>query len=182
MQEKILNKKIKIPKNTKVSFENLNNIILISGLYGESEIKINSNIEITINSDFITISSKENKKEFKKYLGLYNSLIKSQLKGISQKFKVNLFLNGIGFKVNKVENQLIFKLGYSHDIILEIPSDINVSLLKSTQIILYSSDWGKLTQFAHIIKKLKEVEPYKGKGILLKNETVLRKEGKKNKK
>ena len=61
MQETLLNKKIRIPKNTKISFDNLNNIILISGLYGESEIKINSNIEVTINSDFITISSKENK-------------------------------------------------------------------------------------------------------------------------
>ena len=182
MQESISNKKIKIPKNIKVSLNNLNNVISISDLNNKSEIEVNSNIKIYIDPGFIIISYK--KKEFKKYLGLYNTLIKSHLKGISQKFKVNIFLNGLGFKakLDQCKDNLVFRLGYSHDIILNIPENIEVSILKPTQITLHGADWGKLTQFAHSIKKLKKVEPYKGKGILLKNETVLRKEGKKNKK
>lgn len=182
MQIPVLNKKIKIPKKINVSFNNLNNQIHIIGPYGQSDFKIHVNIQVQIDKDFIYLFIKDNKKEFKKYLGLYNSIIKRHIKGVLQKFKLNLFLNGIGFKVNQIENKLVLKLGYSHDIIVDIPNNIDVSILKSTQIVLYSSNWEELTQFAYNIKKLKKVEPYKGKGILLKNETVLRKEGKKNKK
>lgn len=173
-------KEIKIPKNVNVSLKDNN--ILLTGLHGNSQININPNINIKINSNFIYLSSINNKKENKKFIGLYNSLIKKNLKGLSQNYKINLFLNGIGFKVKQVENKLIFKLGYSHDIEVDIPENINVSILRSTQLIFYGANWAELTQYVHNIKKLRKVEPYKGKGILLKNETVLRKEGKKNKK
>merc|ERR1712127_1111211 len=99
--------------------------------------------------------------------------VHGNLKGVSQKFKVHLILKGIGFKVSQIDKSLKFKLGFSHDISIEIPNDIEARIIDSNQIILYSSNWNKLTQFSHIIKRLKKVEPYKGKGILLKNETVL---------
>ena len=95
--------------------------------------------------------------KYKKYLGLYNSLIKTHLKGITQKFKINLFLKGIGLKVQKIENDLIFKLGYSHDIRIIIPINIDVSVLNNTNLILYGFNWEQLTQFASNIKKLKKM-------------------------
>lgn len=178
----IMTKQIKIPKNIKVLINNENNEIILKSIHGQSKLLIQKNFQIKQHSNYLNISSFENNKENKKYLGLYYSLIKTNLKGISQKFKINLFLNGIGFKVNKIDNKLIFKLGYSHDIIIDIPTNIDTSIIKSNQLVIYGSNWEKLTQFAANIKNLKKVEPYKGKGILLKNETVFRKEGKKNKK
>jgi len=183
MNKSLKSNQIKIPKNITVSVDKITNEITLSGNHGNFKLILNKNINVIINeSDYIVLEVLNITKEDKKYLGLYSSLLKKNLKGISQKFKLNIFLNGIGFKVKKIENNLVFKLGYSHDIIFGIPKDIEVSIVKMTQIIVYGSNWSKLTQFAHNIKRLKKVEPYKGKGILLKNEKILRKEGKKNKK
>lgn len=123
---------------------------------------------------FFTISEKKKKK-------LYKQLVLFKIKGLLQKFKVNLNLIGIGFKVFIQNNKLIFKLGYSHNIIIEIPPNIKV-LNKNNKIIFYSIDFMFLTQFVFFIKSYKFVEPYKGKGLTLNFEKVLRKEGKKSKK
>jgi len=173
----IRTKKIKLPKNVTVTYQG--DSLILAGIHGTTAVKINSNLVITndINHIFLTVPTK-----YKKYLGLYYSLLKTHLKGITQKFKINLFLKGIGLKVQKLENDLIFKLGYSHDIKIIIPNNIDVTVFQNTNLILYGFNWEQLTQFASNIKKLKKVEPYKGKGILLKNEQILRKEGKKNKK
>jgi large subunit ribosomal protein L6 len=173
----IRTKKIKIPKNVTITYQE--NSLILAAIHGTTLVKINPNLVITNDKDYIFLTVTD---KYKKYLGLYNSLIKTHLKGITQKFKINLFLKGIGLKVQKIENDLIFKLGYSHDIRIIIPINIDVSVLNNTNLILYGFNWEQLTQFASNIKKLKKVEPYKGKGILLKNEQILRKEGKKNKK
>lgn len=182
MTQKSIRKEIKIPKDVTVVLKN-NNLILLSSIHGSCELNLNKNIQIEINSNYIYLTDKLNsKKEYKKYLGLYSSLLKTNLKGLSQRFKIGLFLNGIGYKVQKIDNKLSFKLGYSHEIFVDIPDYIEVLIIKPTQIVFYGANWDKLTQYVHNIKKLRKIEPYKGKGILLKNETVLRKEGKKNKK
>lgn len=173
-------KTIKIPKNVVITHEG--NSLILSSTHGTTHVKINPNIVITHDMDYIFLTIPKNFKLYKKYLGLYYSLIKTHLKGITQKFKINLFLKGIGFKVQRLEHSLIFKLGYSHDIKKVIPQGIEVAIFNNTNIILYGFNWEQLTQFASDIKALKKVEPYKGKGILFKNEQVLRKEGKKNKK
>ena len=175
-------KNIKIPKNTKVSLNSNKNSLHFEGSQSKLSLNIIPEIKIEINTDCITLKVIKDDKNLKKFLFLYSSLINKSLKGVSQKFKVHLILKGIGFKVNQEGKFLNFKLGFSHDISLKIPNNIETKIIDSNQIILYSSNWSELTQFSHIIKKLKKVEPYKGKGILLKNETILRKEGKKNKK
>ena len=182
MYNNLNSKLIKIPKNVTVFIEKNTNEIFASSNHSTNKLKLNKNINIVKESGYIILQLLGNNKKNKKYLSLYASLLKTMLKGISQKFKLNLYLNGIGFKVNKIENRLIFKLGYSHDIVIDIPDGVDVSVVKMVQLLIYGSNWDKLTQFAHIIKRLKKVEPYKGKGILLKNEKILRKEGKKNKK
>lgn len=176
----LVTKQIKIPAHIKVSYTK--NQLSLSTSVTTLRVVINENIILTNDSNYIYLTLNQNIKKSKRYLGLYYSLIKRNLKGLTQKFKINLFLKGIGFKVTKINNILFFKLGYSHEIELSIPSQITVSIFNNTNLILYSSNWEQLTQFASIIKKLKKVEPYKGKGILLKNEQILRKEGKKNKK
>lgn len=181
---------IRVLKNQEIFFDYKINTFYFNSSQETLTLKVNENIFVKILNSRINKKNKliflslkkKNKKEFKKLLPLYISLINTYLKGVIQKFKINLYLKGIGFKVNKIENQLNLKLGFSHEINLFIPKNIKVLVINSNQIILYGSNWNELTQFAHNIKRYKKIEPYKGKGILLKNEKILRKEGKKNKK
>ncbi|RLN53945.1 hypothetical protein BBP00_00009128, partial [Phytophthora kernoviae] len=111
----------------------------------------------------------------------YNKLIKIKIKGVLQGFKLNLILKGIGFKAFIKNNILILKLGFSHNISITIPS--NIKIINQNNTLIFSSlDNIFLSQFVHYIKNFKKPEPYKGKGLLLKNEKILQKEGKKSKK
>nr|ACC38430.1 ribosomal protein L6 [Phytophthora ramorum] len=130
------------------------------------------------NKLLININIFKNKKSI---LNLYNKLIKIKIKGVLQGFKISLLLKGIGFKAFIENNNLILKLGFSHNIIIKIPS--NITIINQTNLLIFSSiDYIFLSQFVHFIKSHKKPEPYKGKGLLLKNEKILQKEGKKSKK
>jgi large subunit ribosomal protein L6 len=130
------------------------------------------------NKLLININSIKNKKSI---LNLYNKLIKIKIKGVLQGFKISLLLKGIGFKAFIENNNLILKLGLSHNIIIPIPEKIEI--INQTNILIFSSiDFIFLNEFVHYIKNHKKPEPYKGKGLLLKNEKILQKEGKKSKK
>mgnify|MGYP001110169819 CR=1 FL=1 len=115
--------------------------------------------------------------------GLYKVKLKQYIKqAIGIMLKKTLFLKGIGFKALLVDNFINLKLGFSHEVLIKIPKDINVKILKSTKIVCSGIDLDRLSQFIYFIKSKKPVEPYKGKGILFLNETVRKKEGKKTKK
>ena len=130
------------------------------------------------NKLLLTIHLQKNKKSI---LHLYNKLVKKKIKGVLQGFKLNLILNGIGFKAFLEKDVLVLKLGFSHTISIPIPSNIKI-INQSNNLIFSSIDYIFLTQFVHYIKSHKKPEPYKGKGLLLKNEKILKKEGKKSKK
>nr|QPN54059.1 ribosomal protein L6 [Phytophthora chlamydospora] len=138
------------------------------------------NINFFIKKDklLININFIKNKKSI---LNLYNKLIKIKIRGVLQGFKISLLLKGIGFKAFIENNNLILKLGFSHDIIIRIPT--NIEIINQTNTLIFSSiDFIFLNEFVHYIKNHKTPEPYKGKGLLLKNEKILQKEGKKSKK
>lgn len=173
-----IDKTFKIPKNVKINIEN--NKIYFEGLLGKlSLIYINEILFFFKKNKLILIlNSQKNKKSI---LNLYNKLIKLKIKGVLQGFKLNLILKGIGFKAFVENNNLILKLGFSHNITKSIPSNIKV-ISQGNNLIFSSIDFIFLTQFVHFIKNHKKPEPYKGKGLLLKNEKILKKEGKKSKK
>ena len=122
-----------------------------------------------------------NIKNKKSIINLYTKLIKIKIKGIFQGFKLTLVLKGIGFKSVIEKNVLILKLGFSHNINIIIPSNIEI-INQSNTLIFSSRDYIFLNQFVHYVKNHKKPEPYKGKGLLFKNEKILQKEGKKSKK
>ena len=104
-----------------------------------------------------------------------------KIKGITQGYKLKLILKGIGFKSFIEKNNLKLKIGFSHDINIKIPDNIKI-IQQSNNLIFSSIDYILLTQFVHFVKNHKKPEPYKGKGLLLKDEKILIKEGKKSKK
>jgi large subunit ribosomal protein L6 len=173
-----IDKKIKIPKNIKIEKEN--QTLYFEGLLGKLSLKFTDEIYFFSkkNQLILILNLQKNKKSI---LNLYNKLIKIKIKGVLQGFKLNLILKGIGFKAFLENNNLILKLGYSHNIIINIPENIKI-INQSNSLIFNSLDFIYLTEFVHYIKNFKKPEPYKGKGLLLKNEKILKKEGKKSKK
>ena len=143
-------------------------------------LKFINNLFFFVQKDKLLINFNIQKNK-KKIINLYTSLIKTKIKGVLQGFKISLLLKGIGFRSFIENNNLILKLGFSHNIIIVIPSTLKI-LLQANMIIFYSIDYIFLNQFVHYIKNYKKPEPYKGKGLLLKNEKILQKEGKKSKK
>jgi large subunit ribosomal protein L6 len=176
-----IHKKIKIPKNINLILKKNN--LKIKGPLGIVDINIMKSIYIFIKNKNILLNFNNNylKRKKKSFLNLYNSLIKIKIKGVLQGFKLNLFLKGLGFKAFIEKNILILKLGYSHNINVIIPENIKI-INQTNKIIFSSNDWIFLTKYVHHIKNFKKPEPYKSKGLLLKNEVIIQKEGKKSKK
>lgn len=173
-----IDKTFKIPKNVKINIEN--NVIYFEGLLGKLSLTYIKDILFFFqkNKLILIINSQKNKKSI---LNLYNKLIKLKIKGVLQGFKLNLILKGIGFKASVENENLVLKLGFSHNITIQIPSNIKV-ISQVNNLIFSSIDFIFLSQFVHFIKNHKKPEPYKGKGLLLKNEKIIKKEGKKSKK
>lgn len=173
-----VDKIIEIPKNVKIGIKNQN--IHFKGELGELSLTFTNNIFFFLkkNQLILTVNLQKNKKSI---LNLYNKLIKIKIKGVLQGFKLNLILKGIGFKAFIENNNLLMKLGFSHNIVVPIPEKIKI-INQTNSLIFNSIDFIFLTQFVHYIKNFKKPEPYKGKGLLLKNEKILKKEGKKSKK
>nr|YP_010118087.1 ribosomal protein L6 [Phytophthora palmivora]QPN54137.1 ribosomal protein L6 [Phytophthora palmivora]QTV76721.1 ribosomal protein L6 [Phytophthora palmivora]WOX01720.1 ribosomal protein L6 [Phytophthora palmivora] len=167
-----------IPTNIKIS--NKDKTIFFETSLGVLSLDFINNINFFIKKNKLLLNININKNK-KSILNLYNKLIKIKIKGVLQGFKISLLLKGIGFKAFIENNNLILKLGFSHNIIIPIPS--NIEIINQTNILIFSSiDYIFLNQFVYYIKNHKKPEPYKGKGLLLKNEKILQKEGKKSKK
>ena len=164
----------------KIKIYNKNKTIFFKTSLGLLPLKFNNNINFFIKKNKLILNFNMDKNK-KNMLNLYTKLIKIKIKGVLQGFKMSLLLKGIGFKALVKNNDLILKLGFSHSIIISIPNNIKI-LNQSNKLIFNSIDYIFLSQFVHYIKNYKKPEPYKGKGLLLKNEKILQKEGKKSKK
>ncbi len=106
-------------------------------------------------------------------------MINNIIIGISEGYEINLNLNGVGFRANLQGKQIQFQLGFSHDILFDIPEGITVKIDKQTKITLNGNDKQLIGKVAADIKFLKPVEPYKQKGITSEGQFILKKEGKK---
>lgn len=173
-------KKIKIPKKIDICIQE--NKILINGPLGKNILNLQNKLisfKKSSNNDFLIIFVKQKNEKLRKFINLLYSLILKKIEGVLYGFKIIVCLQGVGYKATIEDNFLILKLGFSHNIKIKIPSNINIIISKNTYLTFYGVDWELLTQYVHSIKKYRLPEPYKGKGILLKNETFIRKEGKK---
>jgi large subunit ribosomal protein L6 len=180
---KVGKKELKIPSNVKVNI--VKNLIEISSKLGKINHEVNSNfyLELTKTSQIKIkpqIDTCYLNKVVKSLWGTEHRLLKNHLEGLSKGYRLALNLKGVGFKASISENnKLLLKLGYSHDIIYNIPSDIVIKCPKQDQIIIFGINKVNITTIAAKLRKFKKIDPYKGKGILFENETIVLKEGKK---
>ena len=170
---------INIPNNVDVNYSE--STITVKGKFGELETKIPDAIEIIHEDNILKVSLKTDARDLRSLHGLYRTLINNMIIGVSEQFQLTLILKGVGYRAAVQKNEIVLSLGYSHPVKIEIPKDISVEVLQNTTINLKSCNKELLGLFASNIRAWRRPEPYKGKGILYKNEQIIRKVGKSGK-
>jgi len=172
---------INLPKGVAVSINE--SVVSVKGPLGELTQNVDVEaIKLEIEADKITVQRQTELKDHRAKHGLYRSLIANMIKGVSEGFTSEQELVGVGYRANLNGQLLELSLGYSHNIVFEIPSEIKVETKsergKNPQIIMKCNDKQLLGQVAAKIRSLRPPEPYKGKGIRFVNEVLRRKAGK----
>ena len=176
---KLGKKPIQIPNNTKIKVET--GKLILTGPKGSKELSINDKIfTASVSKDNNLILELIKNNESSNILwGTTRSILNNAIIGVSSGHEKILELTGVGFRAMLKGNALNLQLGFSHDTTYEIPANIKILVEKQTVIKISGIDKDLVGKVASEIKKLKPVEPYKGKGIKERGQFVLRKEGKK---
>ncbi len=175
---KLGKKPISIPKDAKVKFES--GKLTMSGPKGSKELNLNDKIfSASIDENNLKIKLINKNDKTKSLWGTTRSKIYSSILGVTNGHEKTLELSGVGYRANLKGNSLNLQLGFSHDVIYEIPKDVKVTVEKSVVIKISGIDKELVGKVASEIKMLRPVEPYKAKGIKEKGQYVIRKEGKK---
>jgi len=177
---RIGNSKITIPQGVEVVFKD--GVVNVKGSKGELMQEIDSCVNIKIEENEISLSRESDAPQHRSKHGLYRSLINNMVIGVSEGYKKELEVVGVGYRAVARGQQLDLALGFSHNIIIEFPKEIKVSAVsekgKAPIVTLESIDKQLVGQAAAKIRSLRKPEPYKGKGIKFVGEQLRRKAGK----
>ena len=158
------------------------NVITLKGPKGELKQQVSSNMKVEADNGVLTIERPNDEKENRALHGLYRSLLNNMVIGVSEGFRKEMELVGVGYRVSNNGQVLELSLGYTHTIFLELPPEIKVETKmernKNPLIILESFDKQLLGQVCGKIRSFRKPEPYKGKGIKFVGEQIRRKSGK----
>ena len=155
------------------------NEVLIKGQKGELKKGFPSLVKVEKQNDKIVVVPKDESKAAKAAWGLVRTIINNMVVGVRDGFNKTLEINGVGYRASISEGILTLQLGFSHDIKLAVPNDLEVKCSKPTELVISGIDKQRVGQFASEIRKLRRPEPYKGKGVKYQDEIIRRKEGKK---
>ena len=176
---------INIPAGVTVTLKD--NVVSVKGPKGELSQAVDPSIIVTIENNVITFAIDENNdtvetKQKQAYHGLYRSLVNNMVVGVSQGYKKEMELVGVGYRVSNQGNLVEFSLGYTHSIFLQRPPEVKVETKsernKNPYIAIESADKQLLGLICAKIRSFRKPEPYKGKGILYVGEQIRRKSGK----
>jgi len=173
-----MKKYLTIPHNIQITIHEL--FVTCSGPLGTMKLEIPSSLTLSMERNKISIEAQSKTKQVKALLGTFRSLLRNSVKGINTGHFKQLNLVGVGYRIEKLDDDNFnFKLGFSNDIPIKNDGKTSINLLKPTIVQIKGPDKQVTFQQAAKIRGLRPPEPYKGKGILYKNEIILRKEGKK---
>jgi large subunit ribosomal protein L6 len=177
---RIGNDPINIPEGVTVQFDN--NTINVKGKLGELSQEINPAISVLIDDNIIKFSRANDQKENRSLHGLYRALVYNMVHGVSEGYTKKLELIGVGYRATTSGQNLDFSVGFSHNIVFQVPSEVKVTAEtekgKAPVITLTSHDKQLVGAVASKIRSFRKPEPYKGKGIRYIDEYVRRKAGK----
>ncbi len=174
---------IPIPEGVEVSVDE-HNVVTVKGKYGTLQQKVHPDITVEIDKEnkIIRVKRPSDQKHHKAMHGLYRALINNMVKGVSEGFTIQLELVGVGYKASAEGQLLDLNLGFSHNILMELPPEVKVTVKQERRsnpiITLFSHDKQLLGQVAAKIRSFRPPEPYKGKGVRFVGEEIRRKQGK----
>ena len=174
---RIGNRKLALPTGVTASLEG--NTITVKGAKGSLSLELHKLVSVEINDTEVVTKAKNNSKEANINVGTMNSLIANMIEGVSTGFSKGLEAVGVGYRFQVNGNKINVSAGFSHPVVVEVPSDLKVEQVSNTEITISGIDKQKVSEFAANVRKIRQPEPYKGKGIRYKGEHVRRKEGKK---
>ena len=168
---------LSIPENVNVNVEN--NVVTVKGPKGELTLDLVKNISVKVVDNTVVVEPLKDDKFTHAMHGTTNANIKNMIDGVSNGYKKGLEIVGVGYRFNVQGKKLVINAGYSHPVEMEVPEGLTVESVSNTEITVKGIDKMLVGEFAANIRKVRQPEPYKGKGIRYKDEHIRRKEGKK---
>jgi len=168
-----------VPLPSGVSATTEGKILSVKGPKGTLQLTMRDEIVYDIADDGITVKPGNETKQARAFWGMHRTLVQNLVTGVSEGFTKVLEINGVGYRAAAQGKKLNMKLGYSHDVDIDIPEGIDVKTPDPTTVEISGIDRQKVGQIAAEIRRWRKPEPYKGKGIKYRGEYIFRKEGKK---
>ena len=172
---RIGNRVLTLPSNVTLTVDG--NKVTVKGPKGELSTEINKHITVEVNENQVVV--KRDNDNYKNFHGTANANIKNMIVGVSEGFEKKLEAVGVGYRFNLKGNQLVVTAGYSHPVEVSIPEGIKLEVPSNTELFVRGADKQLVGEFAANVRKIRQPEPYKGKGIRYTDEHIIRKVGKK---
>ncbi|MCI8870740.1 MAG: 50S ribosomal protein L6 [Lawsonibacter sp.] len=168
---------IAIPAGVEIKVED-SNIVTVKGPKGTLTQQFNPNITIAVEGAEIKVTRPNDAKENRALHGLTRTLVHNMVVGVTDGFKKELDVNGVGYRVAKEGSKLVMNLGFSHQVVVEEIPGITIEVPGPNKIVIHGCDKQQVGQFAAEVREKRPPEPYKGKGIKYTDEVIRRKAGK----
>jgi len=174
---RIAKQPLPLPKG--VEFNYSSDVLKIKGPKGELTMTVNSEVEIVVADDIAQVKPRSGSRFSSAIAGTTRALIKNMLTGVTDGFERKLALVGVGYRAKMQGKKLDLTLGFSHPVVYEVPTGIEIETPSQTEIVIKGIDKQKVGQVAAEIRRYRPPEPYKGKGVRYADERVVMKEAKK---
>ncbi|MBA4782375.1 MAG: 50S ribosomal protein L6 [Rhizobiales bacterium] len=170
-------KPVAVPSNVTATIDGQN--VSVKGPKGELSFVVNDEVLVKMSEDGISVDPRDKSQDARAKWGMSRTMIQNLVTGVTTGFEKRLEINGVGYRAAMQGTNLQLALGFSHDVIYEVPEGIQVAVPKPTEILITGIDKQQVGQVASEIRRWRPPEPYKGKGVKYADETIFRKEGKK---
>jgi large subunit ribosomal protein L6 len=170
-------KPVELPSGVEASVSG--QTVSVKGPKGARDFTATDDVSITVDGNVITVEPRGKSKRARQQWGMSRTMVQNLVTGVTDGFKKELEISGVGYRAQMQGNTLKLALGYSHDVDFEVPQGVTVTCPKQTEIVVEGIDQQVVGQVAAKIREWRAPEPYKGKGIKYKDEYIFRKEGKK---
>ena len=168
-----------VPLPSGVTAEVSGQTVQVKGPKGARSFTATDDVTIALEDGAVTVTPRGKSKRARQQWGMSRTMVQNLVTGVTDGFKKELEIQGVGYRAQAQGNVLKLALGYSHDVDFEIPAGVTVTTPKNTEVVVEGTDQQLVGQVAANIREWRAPEPYKGKGIRYKGEYIFRKEGKK---